>query len=641
MSSPSIRIPSDFRVRADPFFALLLAQAVIAGILILASPSMERNAVAFGMSFRRLLLATAWLAVLVFLAGLTAVSYRHSWPPRTLRLVSSWLENDTLLLAALVLLLSIAWTCLLITVVSLSPLSIYSGTLEIIFTRAWPIILWTLLAAVEIAVALAINHRHRARKGSQALTASGVAAGFIFASLAATLAYYMIFQTDLRWHFPGLRPGLFPVLLAAIALTSIAALTWHQAGASNRYLRAARWLTALSIFSCTLFIFLASSMLVERYYTPSKAYFNLLADAILQGRLFLIDPPANHDLVPFQGKLFVAHPPLAALLMIPWVLVAGVESVNTVLFSAVLAAGTVSLVYLLLQGMSDRGWTSARTRDIVWLSALFGFGTSLWWISTTGEFWFLSQISAITFLALASLVSLHGWPAWLAGACLGLAMLARPTVFTYFPFLLAITAEIQRRNAGRLSIAPLARWSLISGAGVAVGVLGLLLYNWARFGYVFDTGFTRQNIAEWLADDLRDYGIFHTHYFTRNLRVLLIGLPEWNSDCRLRLNAPVVGMSVLLTTPTLLFLVRAWRRTPWVIGSWSAVIVSLLLLMVYYSTGAWQFGYRYTLDLMIPAIALLSVAAGNRMSLPMRTSIMISIAIGAIGVIWWTGSWCL
>ncbi|MFV2043937.1 MAG: hypothetical protein ACC700_11975 [Anaerolineales bacterium] len=640
MSSQSIRGPIDLRVRAGPLFALLLAQAVIAGILVLASPSMERSAVAFGMSSRRLLLASAWLVVLLLLASLTAISYRHSSNQGAFRLVSSWLETDALLLSALVFLLSIAWVSLLVIVVSLSPLSNYSGILKVIFTRTWPIILWTLLVAVEIAVALAINHRHRLRRGSPQLSASGVAAGFIFASLAATLTYYMIFHTDLRWRFPGLRTGLFPVLLAAIVSTSIAALAWQRAGADQRISRSARWLTTVSIFFFALFIFLASSMLVERYYTPSKAYFHLLAEAILQGRLYLLDPPSIHDLVPFQGKLFVAHPPLAALLMIPWILVSGAESVNTVLFSAVLAAGTVSLVYLLLQEMSDRGWTSARTRDILWLSALFGFGTSLWWISTTGEFWFLSQISAITFLALAALVALRGWPAWLAGACLGLAMLARPTVITYWPFLLGITAEIHRRNAGRLSIAPLARWSLISGAGVAVGVLGLLLYNWARFGNVFDTGFTRQNIAVWLADDLRDYGLFHTHYFTRNLRVLLVGLPELNSDCRFRLNAPLEGMSVLLTTPTLLFLVRAWRRTPWVIGSWSAILLSLLILMLYYSTGAWQFGYRYTLDLMIPVIALLALAAGLRMSLLMRTSIVISVVIGAIGVIWWTGGWC-
>ena len=97
---------------------------------------------------------------------------------------------------------------------------------------------------------------------------------------------------------------------------------------------------------------------------------------------------------------------------------------------------------------------------------------------------------------------------------------------------------------------------------------------------------------------------------------------------------------MLITTPTLLCLFRSWQRTPWAMGGWIAIGLSLLVLMTYQSTGASQYGYRYMLDLTIPIIALLAIAAGSKMSPTMRLSIAICIVLGAIGVLWWAGLWC-
>ena len=196
-------------------------------------------------------------------------------------------------------------------------------------------------------------------------------------------------------------------------------------------------------------------------------------------------------------------------------------------------------------------------------------------------------------------------------------MLARPTVFAYWPFLLGIAAELQRRRPDGLTARSMVRWSALSLLGVGVGVALVMAYNWARFGHILDTGFTRQNIAEWLA-----------------------GLPRAVSECRMGVDFPVEGISVLLTTPTLVFLVRAWRQSAWVYGGWAAVLAVLAVLLIYYSTGAEQYGYRYTLDLLVPAVALLAVSASPKMSLVMKASIVFSVLMGAVGVIWWAGSWC-
>lgn len=641
MASSKYRNLADTRVQLSTLLAILLIEALLAGLLLFISPSMDRNVLTLGMSARRLLMISVWLALTTFLAVVTLISYRRASSSKLIQGVYRWLENDTVLITALLLLFSIGWGCMILIVVSISPLSRYSGVLQITFDRAWPILIWCFLASIESFVFLVANYHDRALRNPDYVRPAVVAASFLLAFISGSMVHYMVFYSSLHFKFPGLRPSIFPIYLAAIAFASVAAISWRTPRHFSRDERIARFSSTLALFFGSLFVLVLSSMLVEQFYTPSKAYFHLLAEAILDARLFLIDPPSVHDLVPFEGRLYVAHPPLAALLMIPWVLLAGSESVNTVLFSAILAASTISLVYLLLQGMIDRRWITARPTDAIWLSVLFGFGTSLWWISTSGEFWFLSQISSLAFLGLAALVALFNWPAWLAGGCLGLAMLARPTVFTFWPFIIGIAAEIQRRNEGNLSVGPIARWTGISAVGIIAGILVLFAYNWGRFGNVFDTGFTRQNIAEWLFfDDLRDYGIFHPHFFVRNLRVLLLGVPAQNADCLLGLNPKIGGMSVLITTPTLLYLFRSWRRTPWAIGGWIAIGLSLLVLMMYHSTGVSQFGYRYMLDLMVPAIALLSIAAEVSKPTIMRGSIVISVVFGAIGVAWWAGAWC-
>jgi len=78
------------------------------------------------------------------------------------------------------------------------------------------------------------------------------------------------------------------------------------------------------------------------------------------------------------------------------------------------------------------------------------------------------------------------------------------------------------------------------------------------------------------------------------------------------------GMSLLLTTPALLYIIRARQRSPLVVGAWAAVVLVLATLLFSYNTGYVQFGHRFSLDFMIPVMVLLAAAAGNQVSRLMR-----------------------
>jgi hypothetical protein len=95
-------------------------------------------------------------------------------------------------------------------------------------------------------------------------------------------------------------------------------------------------------------------------------------------------------------------------------------------------------------------------------------------------------------------------------------------------------------------------------------------------------------------------------------------------------------MSVLLTSPGLLFATQAdWRRPRawWLLGAAIAVLIPTLL---YYGGGWLQYGYRYFLDSVPFVMALCGLGAVHRgaVSIGWRALIAFGVVIGAAGVYW-------
>ena len=395
-------------------------------------------------------------------------------------------------------------------------------------------------------------------------------------------------------------------------------------------------LNAASIFCIVTILYRMTTMYVGMLSTPAKSYFDSLAAAWLDGRLYLINPELTHDLTFFNGNWYVANPPLVALIMLPYIALFGLPALNTVVFSILFAALNTALIYILLEQITARGWVQLRREDSLWLTALFAFGTAHWYLGVIGKMWFMSQITTLTFLALAVMLAVMRKSPIFQGVALGLAMLARPHIVVFAPLLLGIAVQNARDDDKPFRFGELLFWGLKISLPVVVAGAGLLFYNWLRFGNIFDYGYLTENVADFMAQDLKEYGTFHPHFILRNLRVMFFSLPKWSEYCRSYLPS-VQGLSIFIVTPVLVFLAGSLRRKPWVLGAWGSIITTIIPLALYYNTGAWQFGYKYLLDFIIPVILLLAVAAGNRMSWVMRLLILVSIAMNAYGVLWWFG----
>ncbi|HET9756404.1 MAG TPA: hypothetical protein VFP66_07885, partial [Candidatus Limnocylindrales bacterium] len=288
----------------------------------------------------------------------------------------------------------------------------------------------------------------------------------------------------------------------------------------------------------------------------------------------------------------------------------------------------------------------ARLSDRAWLTALFGFSTQILWVTTRGGVWHTGHLIA-TILTFACLVELFGRRrAWLVGLFAGAAFLTRaPLAFAvpFYALLLHPTVDERsltavRGEAGAYIVRardaiPWRQWFEL-GLGVAPSVFFFFAYNQLRFGTPLESGYALATLPDWL-ERQRAIGLFSLAHVPMNIDYLLLHLPRPLPSWPF-IQPDGLGMSVFLTSPGLLFALRAdWRqtRTWWLAAAAIAVLVPTLL---YYGGGWLQYGYRYFLDSVPFVITLCGLAAAEREGIGWgwKALIVFGMAVMGIGVYW-------
>jgi hypothetical protein len=272
----------------------------------------------------------------------------------------------------------------------------------------------------------------------------------------------------------------------------------------------------------------------------------------------------------------------------------------------------------------------ARLRDRFWLTLLFGFSTQILWVTTRGGVWHTGHLIA-TILTLGCLIELWGQRrAWLIGLLAGAAFLTRAPLAFALPFYALLLVPLPLARSRGL---PWRTWSWLA-VGAAPSIVFFFLYNQLRFGSPFESGYALATLPAWL-EAQRQQGLFALVHVPMNLDYLFTRqptlIPHWPF-----LKPDGLGMSVLITSPGLLYAVRAdWRRG-W---SWlllGAAIAVLIPTLLYYGGGWLQYGYRYFLDSVPFVIALGALAAARRgpIGFGWRVLILFGVAVMFIGVYW-------
>lgn len=424
---------------------------------------------------------------------------------------------------------------------------------------------------------------------------------------------------------------------------------------------------------------------VERYYD----HFVWQAAAFLEGEAAIRYPVATtaermgnwffQDVLPI-GRVdgvergLIPFPPLPAVVLTPFVAVAGLGTDDQLVFT-LLAAVDVAICWWMIGRLGVPAVVRAGT------TIFFAFGTVFWYTAQNTTTWYQAHIVAVGLAMLAVGLALDADGVSSAGArsrrpdgrslasgvLVGLAATSRLTVILAFPFFLLVG-----RNPGRDR-------AVSVGIGAAIPLAALLLYNVATTGHAFHPAYdylyqleARAYTGlgyhpEWAAEDPR--------YLPQNLGIALLTGPEILPD-RLRdtlgtmdrplcttpgatrgpfdVGCPIavprdIGMSVLLTSPAYLLAIPAFadrdpRRRRIAVGAGLAVLLVSLANLMHFSQGWVQFGYRFANDTVPFALVLVALGFARlvqpdrgrrRWALPVGIGlILVSIGVNAWGVIW-------
>ncbi len=368
-----------------------------------------------------------------------------------------------------------------------------------------------------------------------------------------------------------------------------------------------------------------------------------LAEAFLSGRTWMDVQLGPYDVITIDGRHYVPFAPFPAIVFIPLVALLGAATSDRLepLINALLAAGGVGMCWWLLGRIGV-----ARLLDRIWLVMLFGFSTQILWVTTRGGVWHTGHLVA-TILTFACLIELIGRRrAWLIGLCAGAAFLTRaPLAFAVPLYALMLVPGLDETDV-RLSSStagsivsrvrdaiPSRSWLLL-GLGVAPSIAFFFMYNQLRFGTPLESGYALATLPGFL-ERQRQLGLFSIAHIPMNLDYLLIHLPRLIPDPPF-FKPDGLGMSVLLTSPGLLFALRADWRLPrtWLLAG--ATIAVLIPTLLYYGGGWLQYGYRYFLDSVPFVMALCGLAAVHRRGIGIGWKVLIAFGtvVMAFGVYW-------
>ena len=428
--------------------------------------------------------------------------------------------------------------------------------------------------------------------------------------------------------------------------------SWIQPGSRRRRLLVA---TALYVVTSAVFAAFAGPERLGQH--TSFNHYALLADAWLHGRQDLAHgPPAyamNNDFAEVNGKTYISFPPFPAVLMLPFVKLAGSpENFRDGQFVIWLAGIGPAVLFLVLEKLRRTGRSPRTEVENVVLAALFAFGTVYFFTAVEGTVWFAAMVVGVGCQALYVLFALDAERPGLAGAMLACAFMSRPTMVFAAPLFALEAARVHggasfaagatlgehARAAWRgLDRAALARSYAAFALPILVAFGANSLLNHSRYGTwsPFDPGHEYLTVG-WRSRIVR-WGLVGYHFLGKNLGIALTSLP-WlpPKDAVAQFGAPFKinehGLALWFTTPLYFWLLYPKRFDDQPDRKWLYTVVALsaavpaALDLLYQNSGWRQFGYRFSNDYAVLLFVLLAVGAR-----PMRRLFAV---FAAWGVAW-------
>lgn len=368
------------------------------------------------------------------------------------------------------------------------------------------------------------------------------------------------------------------------------------------------WLV-ISLFILSLFIYFKSSA-----GNTAFNHFTLLANSFISGKLYIEGDMPWLEKIPIdQYRFYVANPPLPAILSIIPVLMFG-KDIPQQYIAHFIGALIICVSFIISLKIKND------IKLAVWSSLLIGFGSINWYLITVGSTWYMAQITAELFLLLAIYALLKNKNPILVGLFIGFAYFSRiPTILT-IPFFLI---NLKKQNL---------KSYLLLFLGIAPSVIMNCLYNYSRFGVIWDIGYTL--IPGVSTEPWYQKGIVNPVYILDHLKIIMFSLPSYENEFPYFIPS-MFGYAIWFTTPAFLLSLKNKFKDKFVWSSWLSIALVSLLIFSHGSTGFSQFGYRFAVDFypLLLVLTIKSVATSNGPKWQHWTLLCISVLVNLWGVL--------
>jgi hypothetical protein len=381
---------------------------------------------------------------------------------------------------------------------------------------------------------------------------------------------------------------------------------------------------ALIVFTVAFIVYFAVATRFTFHPRWSLDYFNPIAHSLLAGRLDIPTPQGTYDLVTFGGKWYTVWGVLPSLFLIPAQILKG-RYVPPIYLSVLFGSLNVAIFYLLLKRVKKEFIPQLKKIDIVVLLIFFAFGTTQFYVTTLGSVWHVSQMVS-TFFGNAGIYMIFRKRRalkdyFLSSLLISISFLGRVT--TVFLILLPIMLNSKKNCKNFAAIALPFIFFLCLFLG----------YNTVRFGNPFEYGYSYITEAPSLAAVRIANGVSSIRNIPNNFWHMALEIPKITLLPRPELHPNLLGNSIFFLSPPLLYIFWASPLNPFVAGIWSTVLFSLIPVLMHYSTGWMQFGYRYTLDVTMLLVLLTVFALKGKLAPLYYGGVLFSVIMYSWGIL--------
>lgn len=407
-------------------------------------------------------------------------------------------------------------------------------------------------------------------------------------------------------------------------------------------------LTLLGIFFFVFIIYFGAG--TQFSFQPKWAidYFNPMAQSLMQFRLDIQDPVQTHDLIKFQDKWYTPWGVLPAVLLIPLQLLKG-RFIPTFYLSLFFSSLTTVVVFLLLKRLQKEFIHNLSTFGVYAILVLFAFGTTQFYIGTLGSVWHVNQIVSSFFGALGifTIFKKNRFPIdyFLSSLFFGIGFLGRPTIIFLLslPIAFFVFDLFQKKKLFLdQKIKYVKQMIIIFALPIILFSSIFFLYNFIRFGNIFQTGYDYIQESSNLQEIRMKSGLSSLRNIPQNAWYLLFELPRLQLiKNNVVFNFNLYGNSIFFLTPPFLtiffapLIIRKKRRVqidPFIASLWIAIFATIIPILMHYSSGWMQFGYRYSLDITILLLLLSVFGIKGKLNMLYMFGIIFSITMYILGI---------